>query len=86
MIRWGSYNVCLLDLICDSVTGKLSSSKIGDIFGKAVMTYIVLHQPAPMDVWLFSAYGATVTGSHVLTNLLKWKYRDAGSSATDPEK
>lgn len=79
MISLGGYNICFLDLVTDNNSRRLSSMKIWDSLGKGVMTYIVLHQPPdkPMDVWLFVAYGAIVTGSHVATLFMKWKFRDA---------
>lgn len=89
MISIQGYNVCILDLVTDSATGKLSSMKIWDHIGKGVMTWIILfNQPIdkPTDVWLYVAFGAIVTGSHVATLFLKWKFRDASGPADSAEK
>lgn len=88
MITFGQYSICVLDLLTDGTTGKLSGMKIWDHLGKAVMTYIILfNQPKDeaTDVWLFVAFGAIVTGSHVATLFLKWKFRDAVPPAESPK-
>ena len=81
MIRLGKYQLCVLDLVTDARTGRLSASKIWQSIGFSAMTYSLLDSDMTADVIL--AYGAVVGGSHVAITFLKRRYPVA-DSADDP--
>lgn len=80
MITLGKYHICILDLLTDSKTGKLSSSKVWQHIANSIMSYAFVTHLSP-DWELFVAYGGIVGASHVAIHFLKWRYRDA-----DPDK
>ena len=85
MLSIGRYNVCILDLVTDDMSGKLSAIKIWDTIGKIVMTKVLLAQK-DVSVDLYLAYGIIVTGSHVAMQFLKRKYPNVAPDNTDPSK
>lgn len=75
--------VCPLELITDSKTGKLSTSKVWQHIGFTAMTWKFLQIADPS--WeILVAYGAIVAGSYVAINLLKWKFRDVPPTIESP--
>lgn len=75
-LKLKSYDICLLDLVCDHKTGKLSTVKIWAHVSNVIMSKVMLTQ----DVigWdLMAAYGAIVGGSYVAMQFFKWRFRDA---------
>jgi len=84
MISIQGYNICILDLLTDSKTGKLSASKCWQHIGFSAMTYSLL--TTPMSAELILAYGAVVGGSHVAIMFLKMRYQDANKPAPDTDK
>jgi len=76
MITLGKYQVCVLDLLTDEKSGRLSATKIWMHVSNAVMTKVVLTHPS-LSWDLFTAYGAIVGSSHVAIYWLKRKYADS---------
>lgn len=87
-IEFKGKEFCVFDLVFDTATGKLSTSKIGQWIANLLLTNELYHvRPLPGQIsWeyvaLFSLYAAIVGGSTVATNFLKWRFRD--SSVSDP--
>lgn len=79
MLTIGKYRICILDLVCDDRTGKLSSTKIWNHVCNAILCKAILTTPVTWE--LMTAFGAIVGGSHVATLFLKYKYRDGGGNA-----
>lgn len=79
MLKIGRYNICVLDLLVDAKTGKLSSSKIWMHVCYGILSYTMMSNPLTWE--LLTAYGAIVGGNHVAIHFLKWKYRDADKPA-----
>lgn len=75
MIKIGEYQLCVLDLLTDSRTGRLSASKIWFHASNVIMSWVMITKE--VDWLLMAAYGAIVGGSYVAVNLFKWKFRDA---------
>lgn len=84
MITWGKYNVCILDLLTDEKTGRLSATKFWYHVANVIMSKTMLTQ-ANVDWELLAAYGSIVGGSYVGLHLFKWKYRDANADSVAKE-
>ncbi len=74
MIQVGKYKLCVLDLITDDKTGKLSGTKIWNNIANIILSKAVLTATVTWE--LLAAYGAVVGGSHVATMFIKYRYRD----------
>lgn len=76
MISVKGYNVCFLDLVTDSKTGKLSATKIWHHVGCSILSY-----KAVTETWWGAEelliYGVLVIFQYALPLYLKWRYRDA---------
>jgi len=64
MFKIGKYEICFLDLITNSRTGKLDSSKIGSIAGQVIVSHAFLNIANP-DEWQFAAYGSIMGGTYL---------------------
>lgn len=84
-LRVGKYDVCMLDLLVDHKTGKLSTVKIWSHIANVIMSKVMLTQ-AIVEWELMFAYGAIVGGSYVAVQFLKWRFRDGNSGATGDTK
>lgn len=84
MIKLGKYQVCILDLVTDSKTHKLSTTKIWQHIGFTALTYSLLRSPASADGML--AYGAIVASSGVAMQFIKYRYRDTNTQQLDDPK
>lgn len=82
-LKLKSYDICILDLVCDHKTGKLSTVKIWAHVANGIMSKVMLTQS--VDWELMAAYGAIVGGSYVGLQFLKWRYRDAPPVADSPK-
>lgn len=84
MITLGKYQICILDLVADHVTGKLDSGKIWFHIANIIESRRILFNSNVewMEVLI---YLAVVGGSNVAMQAMKWKFRD-GSSTADPQK
>lgn len=84
-----SYDICILDLLCDHKTGKLSTVKIWAHIANLIMSKAFLTKAASKNSfeWLdLAAYGAIVGGSYVAVQFLKWKFRDASPVAAQGDR
>lgn len=79
MLKIGRYQVCVFDLLTDSKTGKLSSSKVWMHVCYGILSYAMMTNPLTWE--LLTAYGAIVGGNNVATLFLKYRYRDGGDNA-----
>lgn len=79
--KFGKYDICIMDLLTDGKTGKLSTVKIWQHIGFTFMSYIMGKTIPTIVSWeyvgLFISYGAIVAGSYVAINLFKWRWRDS---------
>ena len=75
-IKLGKYNVCVLDLLTDSRTGRLSASKVWLHIANGIMSYIMLKSDS-VDWELLTAYGGIVGGSYVAILFFKLRYSGA---------
>jgi len=84
MIKIGKYSVCVLDLVTDSRTGRLSASKLWLHIANSIMSYIMLKSES-VDWILMTAFGGIVGGSYVAVQLIKSIYapRGIGSGGMD---
>lgn len=80
-IKVKGYNVCLLDLVTDSTNGRLSTVKIWQHIGNAIMCKVMLVQD-DVDWELMLAFGAVVSGSYIAINLFKWRFRENDNADT----
>lgn len=78
MIKLGRYHICMLDLITDTKTGKLDSSKIWKHVAFIIMSKVMLTNDVTWDLML--AYGGVVGSSQVAIMLIKYKYGDKNDS------
>jgi hypothetical protein len=78
MLKIGRYNVCVLDLITESRTGKLSSVKIGSVAGQVFLTYkfCQIDNPTPEQM---ACYGAIMGGTYLFR-----RWIDKGDSNAKP--
>lgn len=72
MIKLGRYQVCLLDLITDDRTHKLSAAKIWRHVCFGIMSKVMLTTDVTWDLML--AFGGVVGSSEVAIMLIKYKY------------
>lgn len=72
-IKFGQYQVCLLDLITDEKSGKLSMTKLWYHVANVILSMEILKQTS-IDWQMVLAYGSVVGGSHLGTLWLKKKY------------
>jgi len=77
MFKIGKYEICFLDLITNSRTGKLDSSKIGSIGGQVILSYTFLNIANPTDMQMI-AYGSIMGGTYLLR-----RYMDAKGGKND---
>lgn len=78
-IKLGKYNVCILDLLTDSRTGKLSASKLWLHIGNGILSYVMLtHEAADWE--LMATYGAVVAGSYVGIIFFKLRWGNPGGN------
>jgi len=75
-LKLGKYNVCVLDLLTDSRTGRLSASKLWLHIANSIMSYIMLHSET-VDWELLAVYGSVVGGSYVAVLFFKLRYSGA---------
>lgn len=73
MISFGRYSFCLLDLVTDDKSGRLSATKIWLHVGNTIMSKVMLDQHDIGSEVLFT-YGAIVCGSYAGMFFLKRKY------------
>lgn len=83
MLKFGTYNVCVLDLVADKTTGKLDSAKIWKHIAFIIMSQAMLTNTVTWDLML--AYGSVVGGSQVAIMLIKYKYGGANVSDSKHE-
>lgn len=81
MIKLGKYDFCFFDLIFDTRTGKVSSTKVWFHVANIIMSRVMLTQEN-VGWELMAAYGSIVGGSYVGAMLMKRKY----PCADDAEK
>jgi hypothetical protein len=79
MIKIGKYSICILDLLTDSRTGRLSASKLWLHIANGIMSYIMLHSDS-VDWELMAVYGSVVGGSYVAVLFFKLRYASGGNS------
>ena len=77
MIKIGKYSICILDLLTDSRTGRLSASKLWLHIANGIMSYIMLHSDS-VDWELMAVYGSVVGGSYVAVLFFKLRYASGG--------
>ena len=76
MIKLGKYELCVLDLITDSRSGKLSASKIWLHIANGTSTYVIATQ-MEQDWLMLAVYNAIVGGSYVAIQFFKWRYNQS---------
>lgn len=84
-MKISKYDVCLLDLVTDSNTGKLSTTKLWMHVANVIMSKIMLTQPL-VDWELLTAYGAIVGGSYIASMLVKYRYGGQNVASDVAEK
>lgn len=80
LLRFDTH-ICPLDLITDGETGRLSTVKIWQHVGNAIMCKVMLTQES-VGWELMLSFGAVVSGSYVAINLFKWRFRDGNGIDT----
>lgn len=83
MLTIGKYKVCILDLVTDSRTGKLSGSKIWRHICFAILSKTMLTTEITWDLML--AYGGVVGSSEIAIMLIKYKYGGGDANKPDSE-
>lgn len=78
-IKLGKYNVCVLDLLTDSRTGRLSASKLWLHIGNSIMSYVMITHEA-VDWELMTAFGGIVGGSYVAILFFKLRWGHQGGA------
>lgn len=84
MISFGGYKVCILDLVCDHKTGKLSSNKIWYHAANLIESYRIFFN-SNVEWMEILIYLAIVGGSNIAMQAIKWRFRDGSySTQSDP--
>jgi len=80
-LKIGKYEVCILDLLTDSRTKRLSASKLWLHIGNIILSYVMLnHESADWE--LMATYGAVVAGSYVGIIFFKLRWGNSGGAVS----
>jgi hypothetical protein len=78
VLKIGKYSVCVLDLLTDSRTGRLSASKVWLHIANGIMSHVMLTHDA-VDWELMTAFGGIVGGSYVAILFFKLRWGNTGA-------